>query len=122
MSDVEYTLVGLVNAEVTGQYDGLLTVLVSADPIAGTESATLGDTKLPEDARIFTRLQDAMRFGGMLHRMDSRLSPPFNPVLAEVMDSRLLALLMASQPEKIDKSIRTAALRYGIRATRLEPS
>ena len=119
MTVVAYTLVGLVDAEQERQYDGLLTVLVSADPLGGTESATLGDTKLPEDARVFTRLQDAMRFGGMLHRMDSRLWPPFNPALAEVKDGHLTALLMASEPEKIDTSIRTAALRYGIRASRL---
>ena len=131
----EYALVGLVDAEVALEhitiplgsmvpasvvpYEGELCVAISADPLTGTESGILADTSLPTEAKLFGDLNAAIVFGSMLHAMDKRMWPPFNPVVGEVCNGRLVALVLPPEAEKGDRLVRTAALRYGLQVTRL---
>jgi hypothetical protein len=129
----EYVLVGLVDAEKASthkipvgiatpasSYDGQLCVAVDADPLVGTESVLLDDLTLPDTARRLPDLNAAIAFGAMLHAMDKRMRPPFNPVVGEAYDGQLVALVLPPKPEKSDRFVRTAALRYGITVTRLQ--
>lgn len=114
-----FVLVGLADAEQPGTYDGRLCVCVSADPLAGSESILLDDCALPDTARRFKELGAAIAFGSMLHAMDRRMWPPFNPVIGEAHDEQLAALALPPQPERGDRLVRTAAHRYGILVRRL---
>jgi hypothetical protein len=117
---VTFVLVGLVDAEQPGTYDGRLCAAVSADPLEGTESIELDDLALPDAARRFDDLNAAIAFGSMLHAMDKRMWPPFNPVVGEALDGQLAALVLPPEAEKSDRLARTAALRYGIVVRRLQ--
>jgi hypothetical protein len=117
---IEYVLVGLVDVEKAGTYDGQLCVAVNADPLVGSESIPLDSLTVPDAARCFPNLNAAIAFGSMLHAMDKRMWPPFNPVVGEAHDGQLAALVLPPEPEKSDRFVRTAALRYGITVTRLQ--
>ena len=123
-----YIVVGLVDAEKAstysiphgiskpagvGDYTGELCVLTSVTPLE-TESVLLDDTVIPDGAQVFESLETALRVGDMMIRRDRRLWPPLNPVVAEVRDGHLDALLLPPEAEKSDRLVRDAALRYGV--------
>jgi len=130
---MSFVIVGLVDAERAstysiphgiskpagvGEYTGELCVLTSTSPVE-TESILLEDTTIPDDAQVLDSLETALRVGDMMIRRDMRLWPPLNPVVAEVRDGRLEALLLPPGAKKSDRLVRDAALRYGVAVRRL---
>lgn len=99
--------------------NGDLRALVKVNEVEA-ESVALDGVTVSAGAMSFNDLRFAVMAGQTIMRYNREFDPPLNLVLGEVIDGQLVALVLPPKPEKSDRFVRTAALRYGIAVTRLQ--